>query len=236
MSQKMEILFPLYIYPIGEKLAAWSKIAEKAAVVPTIAIFAPCCGPGTVKDYTFDAHLNMLKIAGVKLLGYVNAQYGNRPEMDIRVDIQRYWDWWPGIDGIFIDEVSQDPAHVAFFQNLRAVIKTHQSANMCILNTGKNPQALEYLTMADGLVNYEGYAKEFEAAHMSPNLPGLRCGALLHGCHNQAQMHRVVDKIAQNNFHYIFVTNDEMPNPYDVLPVFWDAFVDHVARINHSRP
>ncbi len=68
-----------------------------------IAIINPNNGPSYSNDGTV-ACFPHLRAAGVTVIGYTATGYGNRPVADIRRDITRWQQAYPGVTGIFFDE------------------------------------------------------------------------------------------------------------------------------------
>jgi hypothetical protein len=108
-QREVSMLVPLYKYPDRESptLYFWQEVALAAQQIPVMAIINPDEGPGIGgpnNDYQYA--MNMLAASDVYMVGYIPADYGNRPLMDIQADIDEYSaSWSPWLAGLFIDEV-----------------------------------------------------------------------------------------------------------------------------------
>src|SRR3972149_6650584 len=72
--QKM--LLPAYFYPSTSQ-ALWDKVIADASSMGFI-IADPANGPGTFVDQNYVSVLSKVKNANIKVLGYVDTNYGNR--------------------------------------------------------------------------------------------------------------------------------------------------------------
>src|SRR5437879_3619935 len=99
----MGILIPLYTYPTD---ATWDNVGLMAKFNPgakLTAVINPDNGAGTSSDVNYVRGVQVLKLAGVTVLGYVATSYGNRAMDSITAECARYSAWY-SVDGIFFDE------------------------------------------------------------------------------------------------------------------------------------
>lgn len=98
------LLVPAYFYPGAD--SPWSKLntaAEKN--VPLIAIMNPEVGPGSKPNPDYIKATKELKKSGGKVIGYIFTKYGLRNTQHVMEDISHYFEWYPDLDGIFIDQM-----------------------------------------------------------------------------------------------------------------------------------
>lgn len=99
-------IVPFYVNP-GD--GAWSQLVAAKAAVPAahvIAIINPDSGPGSSKDPGYSS-------------GYVATTYGKKPTSEAFAEIDKYAEWYPQLQGIFFDEMSEDASDAGFYTQLR---------------------------------------------------------------------------------------------------------------------
>ena len=98
------LLVPAYFRP-GEK-GNWDRLVEVAKRrVPVIAVINPEVGPGPEMDAAYTRAIKDLKKAGGKVVGYVFTKKGLRNQAHVMEDITRYHEFYPDLDGLFIDQM-----------------------------------------------------------------------------------------------------------------------------------
>ena len=98
------LLVPAYFPPGDDGL--WPRLnaaAEKK--VPLIAIMNPDVGPGRAPNPEYLKTTKELKKSGGKVVGYIFTKYGLRNTQHVMEDISNYFEWYPDLDGIFIDQM-----------------------------------------------------------------------------------------------------------------------------------
>src|SRR3954467_6740583 len=102
MNPASGTIVPGYVYPPG-----WLQtIYNTANRIPTIVILNPNNGPGTSVDSNYTASVNAGVQAGAKIVGYVYTGYGSRAASTVKTDIDRWYNFYPAINGIFFDEMA----------------------------------------------------------------------------------------------------------------------------------
>ncbi len=198
--------------------ALWSAaLAEK----PALAMINPDNGPGTAASSTYVQQTAAAQSLGVPVYGYTHTRYGVRPVAEVKADIDKHIAWY-GVRGIFIDTTSNKPEHVAYYRELCDHV--HAKGAKVILNPGT--QCLEeHAAMADFVMCSEGDVPTYKARVPRPwesKYPGKLYHAV-HGC-PAADMPSVVALAKQRGAGLLYVTDDVMPNPWNVLPTYWAAF------------
>jgi len=216
-------IVPLYAYPSDG--TTWSALAAAAAAHPSVEVVAivnPDSGPGQAADPAFTDGIAALQAAKIRVVGYVPTNYGMKTVATVNGDTDDYVAFYPGIDGIFFDEMSADPAHVskysAFGSHAQAV-----TGGLTIGNPGTGVTA-GLLTTMERVVVFENpglpSAMELDAAtsgfgrdkfailpYEVPTLdPGFVASALAH-------------------VRCVYITDDAEPNPWDSLPPYFDALL-----------
>ncbi|HEY5961663.1 MAG TPA: spherulation-specific family 4 protein, partial [Polyangiaceae bacterium] len=217
-------IVPLYSDP-GE--APWAAIvAAKHAHprVPMIAILDPDDGPGNVKSAAYVTGIATLNATGIRSIGYVYTSYGGRAAATVRADIDRWYSFYPSIDGIFFDEAANSAGGDGYYRELAAYVKS-LGMTLTVANPGTDTSAA-YIDAVDVSFIYES--------------AGLPSTAMLTGWKSKYTRSRVgvipyaanLDenwvRAARDSVGYIYVTNDDLPNPWDTLPAY---FADLLAQL-----
>ena len=103
------LLMPMY----GNTSTQFAQIYEAALKVPVIAILNPDNGVGLKKDSFIAGKINQLKSRGVKIIGYISTDYGNRDSDEVDGESDKYKLWY-GVGGIFLDEVSGSSSKMTY--------------------------------------------------------------------------------------------------------------------------
>jgi hypothetical protein len=234
-AAQLEIVVPAYFYPSTG--SDWNQLNAAAAKVPITAIMNPFNGPGNFLDSNYVAAVNAFRAAGGRVIGYVHTSYTARPLEQVLADIDRY-DAWYAIDGIFVDEMANTgPAErLNYYRDIYNHVKAIDP-NWEVMGNPGTTTLEEYLTWptADRLMvfenvgaNYPGYAPSgwnfsYDSTHFVH---------LVHTEPSAANMLSHLSLALQRNAGGIYVTDDVLPNPWDRLPVYWNALVEAVATIN----
>jgi hypothetical protein len=139
------MLLPLYIHPL-EDPRAWESVCQEGERVT--AIVNVHNGPGGCRDEAYAVATSQLQASGVRMLGYVDLDYGGRTNGEVWCDIVG-WAQYP-VDGVFFDRAPTDEPGVAYVaQVVRAVRGT------VALNPGTRC-ASGYAALADLVCTFEG--------------------------------------------------------------------------------
>jgi hypothetical protein len=225
----MKVLVPLYMDPDS----SWDRVAAVASRIPVTVIVNPNNGPGTSPSADYMEGIMRLHEAGVTVLGYVYTCYGARSADKIQAEIDLYKSF--GIDGIFFDEVSNEPKDLEYYRVLGDYVRSSYRAGSVFLNPGTNTDE-GYINSSIGdttsifddlWTRWLGY---------EPNdYIGLydndRFASLVYAAPNVLAMRSSIDLALSRRIGYFYVTDQEPPNPWSELPAFWDEEVDYVERM-----
>jgi hypothetical protein len=209
--QKMAI--PSYFYP-G---AYWTQLINGAPTVG-LAIINPASGPGKKADSNYLNTVRQAQARGITVLGYVYTKYGSRRASAVRADIDKYYSWYR-VDGIFFDEASTDCAKLSYYQGLYNYVKAKGGQAKVVLNPGINTGEC-YVNASDILVNFEDNFAAYTTWSPSGweyNYPAERFWHLVLGA-SKADMTQAIAWSKQRHAGWVYVTNDNLPNPWDTLP------------------
>ncbi len=231
---RMRVLVPAYFYPVAG--SPWERLTAAAALHPgrVAAIGNPASGPGASPDPSYVAAFGAFRAAGGTLLGYVPSGYGARPSAMVEAEMALWFGWYDAA-GIFLDEMDNVPgAHEAYYRGLYAWLETNWPGKTLVANPG-TASTLDYLDgafgrCADALCLFESSAafRVWSPDPWTVGRPRREVYALPYGV-GASEWPAVVDHAARNRVGWLYTTDDVLPNPWDTLPSWFEAFVARVA-------
>jgi hypothetical protein len=229
-ASAMDILVPAYFYPAGPN-NFWDDLAASAPEVGITAILNPNNGPGATQDANYVAAVDDLQAAGGTVIGYVYTQYGARDIDVVKADIDSHVSLY-GVDGIFIDEMSNLAGNLAYYEELYDYIKA-LSADYSVIGNPGTTTLESYLSAADTLVTFENPYATYPGYTPDAWTAGYDADRFAHLVYDvdAASMQAVIDQAASQNVGYLYVTSDKGANPWDTLPPYWADEVTAVASI-----
>ncbi len=216
---KTGIIYPLFGLP-GQTWDDMIEYRKAHPSLPWIAIINPLNGPGG-PNYVFATYVERMQDADIQVLGYVSTYWAAVPLETVKDDIDKYKEYFD-VDGIFLDEMSNEREDVERYREITAHAK---SAGMgyVIGNTGTDA-APDYIGVVDNIVISEGYGE--------PTLSRLAGWHVPHGRENFSYIaynqHTVDPQYVTTSTHfasYVYITDDYLPNPYDKIPSHFDELL-----------
>lgn len=175
------LLVPLYAHP-AEEPAAWRALLRAAPRLYGVVLNA-ADGPGDAPDPVLAAPFAELRDAGVRILGYVDTAYGQRPHAAVTEDLLRHRDWY-GTDGVYFDQVAAEPEFLPHQRRLTVAARA-LGCEAVVLGHGTHPdEAYTDPAVADLLVTFEGDWETYESAAVprwTLDHPADRFCHLVHG-------------------------------------------------------
>ena len=214
-------MVPSYIYPGS----AWSQIDAGHPPVD-LAIINPASGPGHLgRSEATRRRSSTSHGAGVDVVGYVHTSYGSRSLSTVEKEIAEYESWYH-VDGIFVDEASTSCSTRGVV--LRAALRVHPCA------TGARPHDPEP-RRSDQPVLHGGRRRRARVRRHAdrPRVgrtarrrgrPATRRAASGASCTTRPAslpMSSVLSTLAADGFGEVYVTDQNLPNPYGALPSYW---------------
>jgi hypothetical protein len=154
---------------------------------------------------------------GVSLLGYVDTDYGRRPERMVRADVARYRSWYP-VTGIFLDQVASQAPLLAWYDRIVTQART-LGATTIVLNHGVYPDP-RYGGLADALVTFEGAwsaYRRLSAPDWAREHAPERFWHLVYRTPDRL-LAAALRRAAACHVATVYVTERAQPNPWDALP------------------
>lgn len=231
------LIVPAYFYPdwynAGNK---WYRMCDKMNAVNSAsnAVMNPNSGPGTKANPDYAKVITYCQVKKQKVVGYVHTSYGSRPLSAVKADIDSYYSFYPGLNGIFLDEMANDPAKVAtgaattrsYYRQLYLYIKAKTAgAEQVIGNPGSAASTAWQVAdpAADIVVVFEGTAAKYESwtpPAWVTSRSADRFSHLIYGTTSVNRQH-VCALTRTRNTGYFYVTDDILPNPWNSLPSYW---------------
>ncbi|MEU8888469.1 spherulation-specific family 4 protein [Streptomyces sp. NPDC048442] len=212
----MSVLLPLYSHPSVDP-DSWRLAAKAAGRVHGVVLNA-ADGPGERPDPAFAAASSALRAAGVPVLGYVDLDYGDRPDAEVAVELERHRAWF-AVDGWFFDRA---PAERSALAHCRRTVRSARrtGARTVVLNPGVHP-APGYARLADLIVTFEGhwtsYVTAFDRPRWTTRHPPERFCHLVYGVPHA--MSGVAVRTARSRGAAVCcAVGGELPNPWSALP------------------
>jgi len=187
-----------------------------------VAILNPASGPGAVADPTYLALDQRARRAGVRVLGYVSTSYANRPLDQVLSDMDKYRSWY-GVDGFFLDEAPADPQLGYYLAARQHALRGR--GQLVVVNPGL-PPSRSYMQAADIVVTFEGAPAAQRTNHALGWMrayPPERFAHLVYSVPTVSQMTTAVDQALAAHAGNVFVTSENLPNPWSRLPRYLTA-------------
>lgn len=184
-----------------------------ASLRPSIVVINPDSGPGSRPHGGYVEIVERCERLGASVYGYVSTRWLDRSFADIAVEVAHYGQWY-GVSGVFFDEIPNGSARgrVDDLSRLDA-LTGHQRT---VFNCGAPVPLRWYRLLPDVLWGtFEGGPDQLAASTFRG--PPRRQIHLVHSVSPLAseRVHRYLD---DRRVRYVCVTEDEMPNPWDVCP------------------
>jgi hypothetical protein len=147
-------LVPLYVYPSGD---AWKPLIEQKLAHPSVDVVAtvnPDSGPGTVVKPAYASGIHDLVDAGIRTIGYVSTEHGNRDALVVKNDIDAWARLYPDVSGIFFDEQDNQAVNVPYYRDVAAYAKS-KGYTLTVGNPGTMWTDAGYFAALDVILVYE---------------------------------------------------------------------------------
>ena len=213
------------LLPVGPRLAVpayfgpwqkddWTAVRRDR---PAVVVINPANGPGTAPTAAYKRLTKSLQLGGTAVLMYVHTGYLTRPRHEMVLDAERAAAWF-AVDGVFFDEVAaEDSRPVRSSLDFLAGL----SPGVCVFNAGREvPQRWFQRWPHASFVTFEGSAGQFVQRFGTGPCPQVTGPAdrqwwLVHSLapRYHARYWRLLE---QAGVGYGYLTNDRLPNPWDV--------------------
>jgi hypothetical protein len=228
----LKVAVPAYFYPNTLPDPVWT---EMNSGYPTcsVVIANVNSGPGTIVDSQYAAQINLTVAANLIVVGYVPSAYGATPIATVKANIDLWYQLYPGIRGIFVDEGASSCTYANYYTSITSYVKAKQANALVIVNPGTTVPSC-FANATDVIVNYEDVYANYAAFTPAGWESAYPVSKFYHIVYDTpaAQMPSVVAQISANHVGYLYVTNATSSNPYDALPGYWTSFLQQVAALS----
>ncbi|HVV48592.1 MAG TPA: spherulation-specific family 4 protein, partial [Polyangia bacterium] len=199
---------------------SWDAIIVAAEAHPTVhvvAIVNPNNGPGSAKSSGYTTGIAALQAANIKVIGYVATGYGSHSISSMEAQIDQWKSFYPTVQGIFFDEQSTATGDVAHYQTLSQYAKS-VGLSYTVGNPGTDVPAA-YVGVIDTMLIYEsdGVPSISSLSRWSSYAPS-NFGVIPY---DVSAMNTSFVQQARQYVEYIYLTNDNLPNPWDSLTSYF---------------
>jgi Spherulation-specific family 4 len=210
-------IVPLYTDPSDSSWGAIIAAAEEHPTVHVVAIINPNNGPGSSQSGGYTSGIAALQAAHIEVIGYVATGYGSHSIASMEAEIAQWKSFYPTLQGIFFDEQSNATSDVAHYQTLSQYAKS-QGLGYTVGNPGTDVPAA-YVGAVDTMLIYEsnGVPSVSSLASWSAYAPS-NFGVIPYAV---SAMNTTFVKQARQYVEYIYLTNDDLPNPWDSLTSYF---------------
>jgi hypothetical protein len=234
-SPRLRLLVPAYFYPGGEGMAEWDKLLEAPDPSAIVIIVNTASGPGKIADPKYIRVISRARQRGFTVIGYVSTRYGERPLQESKEDIDRWILFYPGLQGIFVDEQASLADRISYYADLYDYARKERGLSLVINNPGTTC-AEEYLaqSVADVVCLIES-TKDFDAFHpptWMSRYKASRFAGEFPKIDDPEKMKRYVREMLAKRVGYCYITDGEGINPWSRLPRYWKAEVEMVQQVN----
>ena len=218
-------LIPAYFSPEGTP-DPWQTACAAAPAGSTM-ILNPNNGPVKKQAKVYAEPMLFCEEHGQHVIGYVFTKYGKRSLTTVKKAIAHYYSWFPATEGIFLDEMAEDPpAKVpTYYQQLAAYV--HEKGGFVVGNPGDTATTPWQLGAVDQVVTFEGSAATYDSYTPAPWVLAAQpqqIANIIFAATTTSQMEAACLRAGSNNAGSVYVTDlPEAPNPYATLPSYWSS-------------
>ena len=211
----------------GER--AWAELRAACVRhpdVPVIVVINPASGPDVAVAPAFTDLIAQLAAARAGTVGYVFTRYARRAARDVTNEIDRYRTFYPRLDGIFLDEMSNRPGDEPYYRALTAYARK-KGYRLIIGNPGVATPA-SFIDTVDVLLIYEsrGLPRLGELAAWRRDRDPRNFGIVSYGV--PAFDADFVAR-AKSQLGYIYITDGDGEDPWRRLSSYFESLLQALA-------
>jgi Spherulation-specific family 4 len=205
--------------------AQWQRIIADAPTVGMI-IFNPQNGPGAATNAAYPPIIAQAQKAGIRVLGYVSTDYGQRAEADIDADVNGYYSLYSPSGIYFAEGPMENDCDTLqpLYQRLTALAQSHDPKAYLAIGTRFCPTFITFsdlmVEFAETYAMYQGYVSP---SWMPANSPERFCHFVSEV--PAANAASVLSTAIRLGAGWVFTTDGTAPNPWGALPSYYDQEV-----------
>jgi hypothetical protein len=214
-SRPVDLGVPAYFHPSVDP-EAWERLGAAGRTVRFVVVNVHN-GPGAVIDPAYPAVLATLRAAGVRVVGYVDTDYGRRSVADV-VDEAALWVARYGVRGVFFDQVLGDFESLQHYAACTLGARA-AGAQFVVINPGSDCDR-GYSDVANVIGSFEGSWLSYLGYLPQPwmtAMPAHRFCHLVHDVPHRA-VRRSLHLAATRHAGTAFFSTGRGTNPWDRFP------------------
>ncbi len=219
---------PAYVHPSVDP-QLWVRLTETAADLRFVVVNVHN-GPGEELDPAYPPVVERLRLARVRMVGYIDTDYGRRAVQDV-AEQARVWVTRYGVRGVFLDQVVADLAHLEYYAACALACRA-AGAQFVVANPGMNCHPA-YADLANVTVTFEGSWAQYQRYKPSPELLDQPAQRFCHLVYD-VPVGRIAEgpqRAAARHAGSVFFTDGRGTNPWDRLPEsLLDGLLDAVPE------
>lgn len=233
------VLIPMYIYPSSAYSNAdyngLIALARKYRNVPLIAVINNSNGPGASQDGNFTVVITRMRAAGIIVCGYIDTNYRAVTAASVESQIDTWLSFYPAIDGLFFDQQDNDASSASLTYYSAVTTYAHNKGLYPIISNPGTPLLGDYYAagLPDIYCIHENSSYPSEAtlegdyAGGNADYPWDRRAVLVY---NQTALSPAQLAIIRKYAGWVYVTTDNLPNPWDSLPSYLESLISNLDR------
>lgn len=188
------LIIPFYIYPFDQTkndfVPEFYKVIEMAKYnADVVVIVNPESGPGSVYDEAYNQAIKKFYSAGIRVIGYVATNQGNKDEKIVKYEVSLYFTRYPYLSGIFLDEFPDTINYEKYIYSIITYINRFRKKDLQV-NPGTVIEEDLYLKLVNkvsGFIFYENagfienaflenvykFYNRIKSAYISHSVPSL---------------------------------------------------------------
>ncbi len=211
----LDFAVPAYFYPVGHE-REWQMLASGRHPLRYVVI-NPHDGVGEDVDPAYVQECARLRRAHIRLVGYIDTDYGKRPLPEVIAEARAYREHY-GVTGVFLDQVSSGIQMLTPFENYAVGLRT-SGTRFIVLNPGVYPHP-GYFRLANQVVTFEGtwanYGK-IVVPDWSLRIPRSRIAHFVWSV-PPALAATPTTAVGDRHVGTVCLSTGRLPNPWSVLP------------------
>ena len=214
------LLVPAYQYPTTDGF--WAGLEANSPPVKYL-VANVASGPGNSPNSDYVTAIAAAQAAGITVLGYIYTGYGTIP-VSACVTQAGQWASFYGVTSVLFDTAATTTALLPYYAQLCNIVHATSGA-VAVLNHGAIP-AQGYASIADVLIVYENAQSAWSAftpAAWFALYPAAKFGVTVYDIPDQATMTAILGQAQGFGIGQVYLTDENLPNPYDTLPAWWAA-------------
>jgi len=237
VTSTQSIAIPGYDYPTLPGL--WPSIEAAGGSTVPFVVVNPASGPGTTPIGDYTTRVNNNTNAGIRSIGYVDANYQARPITDVINDIDGWSSVYPGTSGIFFDRLkvgtASDLCYASYIYNYT---KVKHPNSLVVHNFGTyadpsfEPYGDIFLTAEMDLALYQTWNMPTDGFHNNASNSN-RFWHLIHTT-DTSDFSTALTMARNNNAGWVYITDDTMPNPYDAIATYFNSEIAQIETLPAS--